>query len=78
MRIMSFQYYKKIMLCCMYLLESILIFTHNIHFHDKIRKFFKISLNNFLDHYENAPIQIYLKFHQQKLKVFRFLFLLKT
>ena len=35
-------------------------------------------------HYENSPIQIYKKFHLQKLKIFRsktlifFIFLLKT
>ena len=42
---------------------------------------FTVKIQN---HYENTPIQIYLKFHHQKLKVFRkiliffFIFLLKT
>ena len=30
-----------------------------------------ISLREFTDHYENTPIQIYWKFHLQKLKIFR-------
>ena len=53
------------------------------------KKYFKMScaeiFTQLVKHYENTPIQIYRKFHLQKLKIFRlknsdffFIFLLKT
>ena len=44
-----------------YKLVWALLFSYNIHASNRLPKF----------HYENTPIQIYRKFHLQKLKIFR-------
>ena len=46
--------------------EAVLTSTHNLFFLAEIRK-----NNVYPCHYENTPIQIYRKFHLQKLKIFR-------
>ena len=47
--------------------NKILNQIHVVYFSEKIR----LDISCELSHYENAPIQIYRKFHLQNLKIFR-------
>ena len=54
--------------------EAFLMNTHNACFREEITKnIYPITplIENFEYHYENKPIQIYWKFHLQKLNIFR-------